>query len=66
METNEIRLECLRLAISKSPEHGEALKRAKEYVDFVENTQDDTKQPKAPETAPKVDKKSGNLSSLMK
>ena len=45
MERDEIRLECLRLAASKSPDHGEVMSRANAYFEFV--TEADSQ--KAPE-----------------
>jgi hypothetical protein len=35
MERDEIRLECLRLAVSKTPDHQEGLLRAEAFFDFI-------------------------------
>ncbi len=43
MDTDVIRLECLKLAVSKNSGHVETLARAKEYTDFVTNQLKDEK-----------------------
>lgn len=51
MERDELRLECLKLAAVRMPDHNEVLLRAEDYFRFVRKTeaQDD----KSPTTPPK-------------
>lgn len=37
MEKDVVRLESLKLAVSRTTDHSEALARAKEYEDFINN-----------------------------
>ncbi len=44
MERDELRLECIKLAASKSPDHSEALARAEQYFEFVKRPEGSSKQ----------------------
>ena len=49
MEKHLVRLECLKLAVTRTPDHPEGLKRAEEYYDFVTKMDDVAPQAQKPE-----------------
>lgn len=56
LERDEIRLECIKLAASRSPDHQEALKRAESYYEFVMEPEEPKPQAKFV-SPPKVERK---------
>lgn len=58
LSRDEIRLECLRLAVTRSPDHNEALLRAERYFEFVIKPEDPQSKPEI------VEKKAGNIRAL--
>jgi hypothetical protein len=64
MERDAIRLECLKLAIGKTADHTEALKRARDYVNFVTEDNAQSQAQRTGGLAPQASKQTGNSSSI--
>lgn len=50
MEREELRLECLKLAVSRTPDHNEGLLRAEQFFQFVKKDEQASAQ-KSPTTS---------------